>query len=99
PGRIEHITQGPVAHSLPQGWQLWFDGAHNDSGAMALAAQLKVWKAEKPGRPIHLIAAMSAHKDPDAFFNAVAGAYDTITLVDLIQAQQPQMAADLLARI
>jgi len=93
PGRMERIATGPAAASLPEGWELWFDGAHNDSGAMALADQLRHWKQQDPGKSIHLIAGMSAHKEPKEFFGAVAGAYDTLTLVDLPTGQQPQTGA------
>ena len=98
PGRMERITSGPVASTLPAGWELWFDGAHNDSGAMALADQLRVWKQQDPHKPIHLIAGMSAHKEPKEFFEAVAGAYDTLTLVDLPTGQKPQTGATLKER-
>jgi dihydrofolate synthase/folylpolyglutamate synthase len=95
PGRMQRITTGPIAALLPEGAELWFDAAHNDSGAMALAAQLKTWKKEAPDRPIHLIVGMGANKDPRAFFTALAGTYDTLTLVDLTAALQPQTAKEL----
>lgn len=99
PGRMQPITQGPVAALLPKDWELWFDGAHNDSGAMALAAQLKTWKKSEPDCPLHLVVAMSAHKDVSPFFHAITGTYDSITLVDLPNGQKPQTAAELKARL
>ena len=95
PGRMQRITEGPVAALLPPGWELWFDGAHNDSGAMALADQLKTWKRENPARPIHLLVGMGANKDAEVFFKAVTGTYDTMTLIDLPVAQKPQTAKSL----
>ncbi|HTJ62426.1 MAG TPA: folylpolyglutamate synthase/dihydrofolate synthase family protein [Alphaproteobacteria bacterium] len=43
PGRLERLTEGALVEVLPVGWELWLDGAHNDSGAAALADQLAVW--------------------------------------------------------
>ncbi|HEY8963575.1 MAG TPA: bifunctional folylpolyglutamate synthase/dihydrofolate synthase, partial [Alphaproteobacteria bacterium] len=99
PGRMQRIIDGPVAAELSEGWELWFDGAHNDSGAMALADQLKAWKKEDLSRPIHLVVGMSAHKEPEEFFKAVLGTYDTLTLVDLPTGQKPQTATELQMRI
>lgn len=95
PARLQHIHTGPVAALLPQGWALWFDAAHNDSGAMALAAQMKRWKTDGP---VHLVAGLGADKDPSAFFGPLSGIYDSLTLVDLPMARRPQTGAGLKAR-
>lgn len=96
PGRLQRIEDGPVARLLPPGWELWFDAAHNDSGATALGAQLEYWKAQ--GIAVHLVAGLGADKDTAAFFRPLAGGYDTVTLVDLPQARRPQNAAQLLEK-
>jgi dihydrofolate synthase/folylpolyglutamate synthase len=95
PGRMERITTGSVANDMPPGWELWFDGAHNDSGAMALADQLRAWKTAEPERPLHLIIGMAAYKDTDAYFGALKGSFDTMTFVDLPVAMVPRTAAQL----
>ena len=64
PGRLEHITRGPVAESLPEGWQLWYDGAHNDSCGEALGRQVQVWKAGPDAGPVHAVVGMLKSKDP-----------------------------------
>jgi dihydrofolate synthase/folylpolyglutamate synthase len=33
PARLQKITQGALADALPDGWELWLDGGHNDSAA------------------------------------------------------------------
>jgi len=66
PGRLQRITTGPVAATLPEGVELWYDGAHNDSGAEVLAEQCRRWKAA--GYEIHLIMGMLKTKDPSVFF-------------------------------
>lgn len=99
PARMQRITEGPIAALLPDGAELWFDAAHNDSGAQALANQLKAWKTEKPDRPIHLIVGLAADKDVNAFFRPLNGLYDTLTLVDLPDARRPQTAEKLAAKL
>lgn len=89
PARMQRVSEDP---------EIWFDAAHNDSGALALAEQLRTWKQEDPARAIHLIVGLAADKDADAFFAALAGCYDRLTLVDLPQARRPQTAAQLAAK-
>ncbi len=45
PARLQRL-HGSLLHLLPQGSELWLDGAHNQGGALALAAQLDVWGGE-----------------------------------------------------
>jgi len=40
PGRVQHLSEGRLLSCLPEGCQLWLDGAHNAHGARALAATL-----------------------------------------------------------
>lgn len=95
PGRMQCITQSALLPSIPTTCELWFDAAHNDSGAMALAEQLRSWKKTDPDMPIHLVVGLAADKDVSAFFGALQNLYDDLTLVDLPQARKPQTAQDL----
>ena len=88
PARLQRISMVP---------DVWFDAAHNDSGAAALAEQLRAWKQESPNQPIHLIVGLAADKDAQAYFKALKGSYDTLTLVDLPNARRPQTATVLKA--
>lgn len=99
PARMQRIRHGSCAALLPPDWELWFDAAHNDSGALALGAQLKTWKRQNPGTPIHLIVGLAADKDTDAFFGPLSGLYDTLTLVDLPRARRPQSATQLQTKL
>jgi dihydrofolate synthase/folylpolyglutamate synthase len=45
---------------LPQGWELWLDGAHNDSGGEVLGMQAARWR----DRPLDLIFGVRAEKVP-----------------------------------
>ncbi|XDZ65183.1 folylpolyglutamate synthase/dihydrofolate synthase family protein [Alphaproteobacteria bacterium LSUCC0684] len=40
PGRVQHLAEGRLRSLLPEGCQLWLDGAHNAHGARALATTL-----------------------------------------------------------
>ncbi|QQG37164.1 MAG: bifunctional folylpolyglutamate synthase/dihydrofolate synthase [Micavibrio aeruginosavorus] len=64
PGRLEHIVRGRVAEALPAGWELWYDGAHNDSCGEVLAHQVAAWSRAEPDRPLHVVTAMLRSKDP-----------------------------------
>jgi len=57
PARLQRL-QGALAALLPDGSELWLDGAHNPGGAEILAAQLAAW-----GGPTTLILGMKQSKD------------------------------------
>jgi dihydrofolate synthase/folylpolyglutamate synthase len=40
-GRLKRITQGKLVEGMPENWQLWIDGAHNEGGARALSQWLR----------------------------------------------------------
>lgn len=77
PGRLQRITSGPVYEEMLRTLgdraaqvELWYDGAHNDSGAEALAEQCRRWKAE--GAEIHLVLGMLKRKDASIFGKTLA---------------------------
>jgi dihydrofolate synthase/folylpolyglutamate synthase len=57
PARLQRL-HGALLGLLPQGSELWLDGAHNPGGAEALAAQLRAW-----GGVTTLILGMKQAKD------------------------------------
>jgi len=73
-GRLERLQSGVLAALLPAGWELWVDGAHNDSGADTLREQIATWAAAD-GLPLHLVTAFKARKTPDDFFRRLAGCF------------------------
>jgi len=62
PGRLQRLT-GPLAASLPEGFELWLDGGHNAGAGEALAGQLRAWS----DRPVHLVVGMKQGKDSAGF--------------------------------
>ena len=74
PGRLQHLTGGPLAALLPQGWELWLDGGHNPDAGKALAAHAAGWS----DRPLHLVIAMMATKDAAEFLRPLAAAAEQV---------------------
>jgi dihydrofolate synthase/folylpolyglutamate synthase len=62
PGRMQRLC-GRLAAALPEGWELWLDGAHNPGAGVALARHLARWA----DRPIHLVVGMKKGKDAAEF--------------------------------
>jgi dihydrofolate synthase/folylpolyglutamate synthase len=59
PGRLQRLTRGPLPALMPAGWQLWLDGAHNDSGGEVLGAQAAAWR----DLPLDLVFGVRAEKN------------------------------------
>lgn len=80
PGRLQRLTRGPLAGSLPPGWELWLDGGHNDSAGEVLARQAVDWSRGQPDEgsgsgpalPLLLIYGMLSSKDPFEFLGPLA---------------------------
>ena len=59
PARLQRL-RGALLAKLPEGSELWLDGAHNPGGAEVLAAQLAAWDG-----PTTLVVGMKQSKDVD----------------------------------
>ena len=68
PGRLQRLTRGPIAESLPPGWELWLDGGHNPAAGRALADQARLWS----DRPLDLVLGMLNNRDPREFMAPLA---------------------------
>ncbi|HSK40169.1 MAG TPA: bifunctional folylpolyglutamate synthase/dihydrofolate synthase, partial [Arenibaculum sp.] len=71
PGRLQRLRRGPLVDRLPDGWELWLDGGHNDSAGEVLAAQAAAWRAES-GKPLFLVFGMLSTKRPQDFLEPLA---------------------------
>lgn len=71
PGRLQRLTEGPLASQLPDAWELWLDGGHNDSAGEILAAQMRRWQAND-AKPIDLVYGMLSTKTPSEFLAPLA---------------------------
>ncbi|HKF61794.1 MAG TPA: folylpolyglutamate synthase/dihydrofolate synthase family protein [Dongiaceae bacterium] len=74
PARLQRLTRGPLAESLPPGWELWLDGGHNESAGEALAEFIAGQRKGDGARPhpLHVIYGMLNTKDPVAFLKPLA---------------------------
>lgn len=96
PARFQRLTRGPLASDLPQGWELWLDGAHNDSGAEALARQIALWREEGA---VHLVLGMKKKKKPADFARALAKLCTSLQTVMVPENKSCFGAAELAAHI
>ncbi|KQR84043.1 bifunctional folylpolyglutamate synthase/dihydrofolate synthase [Sphingomonas sp. Leaf343] len=60
PARMQRLSPGPLTDRLPDGSELWIDGAHNPSAAAPVARALRTIAR---GRPVTLVLGMLANKD------------------------------------
>ncbi len=70
PGRLQQLENGKLADKLPDNWELWIDGGHNDSAGEALAAQINRWSAQDD-KPLHVIYGMLSTKRPEEFLEPI----------------------------
>jgi len=82
PARLEPVTRGPVLAALPEGSEVWLDGAHNPQGAIALA-EFAADRAEVCPMPLAMICGILADKDHGAFFAAFSGLAGRVFAVPL----------------
>ena len=71
PARLQKLERGVLPALLPEGWELWLDGGHNDSAGEALAAQAEMWKSAG-NKPLLLITGMLTTKRPKEFLEPLA---------------------------
>ena len=67
PARLQHLAPGPLVSTR----EVWLDGGHNPSAARQVAAWAK--HTFKDGKPLHLIFASLATKDPPGMLKPFAG--------------------------
>jgi len=77
PARLQRILAGPLFDLLPEGSELWVDGAHNPSAGRALSSFLV---EQKPGMPVLLVMGMLASKDHDGFLKCFPAATKMIAV-------------------
>jgi dihydrofolate synthase/folylpolyglutamate synthase len=67
PGRMQRLIKGPILNQLPDGWEIWVDGGHNEAAAEAIAGQIQAWKNENTSMPLYAIFGMLNSKNPETF--------------------------------
>ncbi|MHA0325664.1 bifunctional folylpolyglutamate synthase/dihydrofolate synthase [Sphingomonas melonis] len=69
PARMQRLGHGPLHARLPDGSELWLDGAHNPSAARPVAQSLG---RLADGRPVTLVLGMLSNKDAEGVLRLLA---------------------------
>jgi len=75
PARMQKITSGVLAKMLPEGTELWIDGAHNNSAAEFIAATIQNNWSDKP---TYLINGRTANRDIESFLEKFKGKVEAV---------------------
>lgn len=92
PARLQRLND-PTAD-----WELWLDGGHNEDAGKALAAQAAQWQ-DTASKPLHLVVAMMAHKNPNTFLAPLLPHISSIHVIDIPGEPDSLQAADLIKKI
>lgn len=95
PARFQHLHHGPLVDLLPDGWELWLDGGHNEAAALVIRDEVRSWSEKGDDRPLHLVFGMLNSKEPDAFLSPLNGIVSGIKTVDIPGEENALPAADL----
>lgn len=68
PARLQRLKAGALAELLPEKWQLWLDGAHNDAAAHVLGCTLADWQEQYPIKT-YVILGMTRGRDVAKFLS------------------------------
>jgi dihydrofolate synthase / folylpolyglutamate synthase len=82
PARIQCLTEGVIISKIAKDWQIWVDGAHNDSGAYVLS----LWLSEQKKMPTYMIFGMTKGRNCQEFLTNFIGKVDYLIGV-LIEAE------------
>jgi dihydrofolate synthase/folylpolyglutamate synthase len=77
PARMQRL-RGALAAALPDGFELWLDGGHNEAAGEMLAAHLA---AHWGGRPAYLLVGMKAGKNVAGFLRPLVARADRLWAV------------------
>jgi dihydrofolate synthase/folylpolyglutamate synthase len=84
PARMQRLSHGPLLGLVPDGSEVWLDGAHNIDGGRAIAAALADLE-ERVSRPLVLVVGMQATKDYEGFLANFSGLARYVIAVPLQQ--------------
>lgn len=95
PARFQHLLRGPLVDKLPDGWELWLDGGHNEAAARIIVDQVNDWNLEGDNRPLHLVFGMLNSKDASAFLSPLAAVTSSLWSVTIPGEENALSAEDL----
>jgi len=82
PGRLQTLENSHFQNLLPEEWEIWIDGGHNDSAGQVLAEQAADW-VQEDAKPLHLIVAMVDRKDPATFLKPLVPYAESLTVIPI----------------
>lgn len=97
PARLQHLSEGTLPATLPQGWELWLDGGHNAAAGQALACALKDWPDSTETKPLDLVYGMLNSKTATAFLEPLVPLVRQLRAVE-IPGEPNSLSADEAAR-
>lgn len=77
PARLQRLAFGPLVGSR----EIWLDGGHNPSAARQVATFVKHQFAD--GKPLHLVFASLANKDPPGMLGPLRGLVEQVHAVSI----------------
>ncbi len=92
PARLQRLRQGPLVAAVPEGWEIWLDGGHNEGAAKALVSTLRGWR----DRPLYGVMGMMSSKKADAFLKPLVSRFAGLRTV-AIPDQPAGLPAELLS--
>ena len=93
PARLQRLSRGPLVERLPDGWELWLDGGHNDSAGEVVAE----WLGGLDRRPTHLVVGILSTKDPRDLLRPLAPFASSLRAIAIPGEPATLAAADLAA--
>jgi len=85
PARMQRLRRGPLVDMLPEGWELWLDGGHNEDAGQVIADMIRDWQAQdrRSGTDLraHAVFGMLSSKDPVAFLKPLAPLLEDLNAV------------------
>lgn len=93
-GRLEVLPEGKLTRHLPEGVEIWIDGAHNPAGANTLAVSIARWPDKKP---LYIVTSLKSGKDASGFFPPLIPLATKIYVLDTAPYLAMMLPADILA--
>jgi dihydrofolate synthase / folylpolyglutamate synthase len=69
PARLQQLTSGKIFDLLPEGFEIYIDGAHNLSGAHVVS----MWMDEHNDKPLYMISGLTRNRKGEVFYPPFVG--------------------------
>lgn len=94
PARMQRITTGVIFEMLPEGFELWVDGAHNTGGAQMISATIaNLWQ----DKPTYLINGRTGDRDVKGYLEYFKGLVEFVCGVKVVSEPKGESAENIVA--